>query len=287
MTSLYQDLIDKLLEEIATMEKGAKLPSERQLCKDYEVSRTTVRNALGSLVNSGVLYQIQGKGTFVRERNRENLSNYYSFTEQTKRNGKTPKSIVTSFKVREPNDKERQIFDDEKIEKVIVFDRLRLADDTPMMYEKTVIPYEKFSTVNKNLLERVALYDIFRDNFNTKIVNIRERFQVSSMTKKVASLLDLKNNSPALKVTRFSYDTENNLIEYTTSFARGDMFYYETSYSPNWFNYIRKNSLSRRVFSCGKILMSLDNNLFFYQRSPSSIYSITRFLIVRKDLLEY
>ncbi len=171
MTSLYQDLIDKLLEEIATMEKGAKLPSERQLCKDYEVSRTTVRNALGSLVNSGVLYQIQGKGTFVRERNKENLSNYYSFTEQTKRNGKTPKSIVTSFKVREP--------------------------------------------------------------FNTKIVNIRERFQVSSMTKKVASLLDLKNNSPALKVTRFSYDIENNLIEYTTSFARGDIFYYETSYSPN------------------------------------------------------
>lgn len=248
MTSLYQDLIDKLLEEIATMEKGAKLPSERQLCKDYEVSRTTVRNALGSLVNSGVLYQIQGKGTFVRERNKENLSNYYSFTEQTKRNGKTPKSIVTSFKVREPNDKERQIFNDENIKKVIVFDRLRLADDTPMMYEKTVIPYEKFSTVNKNLLERVALYDIFRDNFNTKIVNIRERFQVSSMTKKVASLLDLKNNSPALKVTRFSYDIENNLIEYTTSFARGDIFYYETSYSPNWFNYIRKNSLSRRVF---------------------------------------
>lgn len=233
MASLYSDLIDKLLEEISTMEKGAKLPSERQLCKDYEVSRTTVRNALGSLVNSGILYQIQGKGTFVRERNRENLSNYYSFTEQTKRNGKKPKSIVTSFKVRALNDKERQVFDDESIEKVIVFDRLRLADDTPMMYEKTVIPYEKFSLIDKELLEEVALYDIFDNKFNTKIANVRERFQVSSMTKKVASLLDLKNNSPALKITRFSYDKEDNLIEYTTSYARGDMFYYETSYSPN------------------------------------------------------
>ena len=233
MSSLYQSLIDKLLEEISTMEKGAKLPSERQLCKDYEVSRTTVRNALGSLVNSGVFYQIQGKGTFVRERNRENLSNYYSFTEQTKRNGKIPKSIVTSFKVRFLNDNEKQVFDDGSIEKVIVFDRLRLADDTPMMYEKTVIPYEKFSTINKILLEEVALYDIFDNKFNTKIANVTERFQVSSMTKKVASLLDLKNNSPALKITRFSYDKEDNLIEYTISYARGDMFYYETSYSPN------------------------------------------------------
>lgn len=233
MASLYSDLIDKLLEEISTMEKGAKLPSERQLCKDYEVSRTTVRNALGSLVNSGVLYQIQGKGTFVRERNRENLSNYYSFTEQTKRNGKTPKSIVTSFKVRVPNDKEKQVFDDESIEKVIVFDRLRLADDTPMMYEKTVIPYDRFDKITKDLLEEVALYDIFDNTFNTKIANIRERFQVSSMTKKVAGLLELKNNFPALKITRFSYDKEDKLIEYTTSYARGDMFYYETSYSPN------------------------------------------------------
>ena len=233
MSSLYQDLIDKLLDQISTMEKGAKLPSERQLCKDYNVSRTTVRNALGFLVNSGVLYQIQGKGTFVRERSRENLSNYYSFTEQTKRNGKIPKSIVTSFKVRELNDKERQVFDDPSIEEVIVFDRLRLADDMPMMYEKTVIPYQRFDKITKDLLEKTALYEIFANNFNTKITNVRERFQVSSLTKKVADFLKLKDGSAALKITRFSYDIEDNLIEYTTSYARGDMFYYETSYKPN------------------------------------------------------
>lgn len=233
MSSLYQDLIDKLLDQISTMEKGAKLPSERQLCEDYNVSRTTVRNALGFLVNSGVLYQIQGKGTFVRERSRENLSNYYSFTEQTKRNGKIPKSIVTSFKVRELNDKERQVFDDPSIEEVIVFDRLRLADDMPMMYEKTVIPYQRFDKITKDLLEKTALYEIFANNFNTKITNVRERFQVSSLTKKVADFLKLKDGSVALKITRFSYDIEDNLIEYTTSYARGDMFYYETSYKPN------------------------------------------------------
>ena len=102
-----------------------------------------------------------------------------------------------------------------------------------MMYDKTVIPYARFDKVTKELLEKVALYDIFDNTFNTKIANIRERFQVSSMTKKVADLLELKNNSPALKITRFSYDKEDKLIEYTTSYARGDMFYYETSYSPN------------------------------------------------------
>ena len=72
MSALYSKLIDELITKISFMEKGDKLPSERQLCKDYNVSRTTVRNAVGSLVNSGMLYQIQGKGTFVREQNRQN-----------------------------------------------------------------------------------------------------------------------------------------------------------------------------------------------------------------------
>ena len=233
MASLYSDLIDKLLDEISTMEKGAKLASERQLCNDYGVSRTTVRNALGSLVNSGILYQIQGKGTFVRERNRENLSNYYSFNEQTKRIGKVPKSIVTNFEVRDLNAKENQVFDDPNIEKVIVFNRLLLADDVPMMFDKTVIPYDRFNGVTKELLENVALYEIFSKKFDTKIANVRERFQVSSLTKKVAEALKLKDGSAALKITRFSYDKEDRLIEYTVSYARGDMFYYETSYSPN------------------------------------------------------
>lgn len=99
MSSLYSKLREDLMEAISTMEKGEKLPSERQLCDDYDVSRTTVRNAIGSLVNAGILYQIQGKGTYVRDSEKENLSNYYSLTEQTRKNGKIPKSIVLSFKI--------------------------------------------------------------------------------------------------------------------------------------------------------------------------------------------
>lgn len=141
MSALYSKLIDELITKISFMEKGDKLPSERQLCKDYNVSRTTVRNAVGSLVNSGMLYQIQGKGTFVREQNRQNLSNYYSFTEQTKRNGKKPKSIVINFEIKEANSELKKLLKLEKDDKIIQFDRLRLADDIAMMYETTIIPY--------------------------------------------------------------------------------------------------------------------------------------------------
>lgn len=231
MANLYSKLIDDLLAKIANMEKGDKIPSERQLCKDYNVSRTTVRNAIGYLVNSGVLYQIQGKGTFIREQNRENLSNYYSFTEQTKKNGRKPKSIVVDYDIKKANKNIRDIMklsDD----RVIQFERLRLADDVAMMYEITTIPYDRFSTIDKNLLQHKALYDIFKEDFKTKIYQVKERFSVSKLDHDMAKSLGLKNNSPCLRIVRISYDVEENIIEYTISFARGDMFYYETLYKP-------------------------------------------------------
>lgn len=231
MSALYSKLIDELLEKIGTMKKGDQLPSERQLCKDYEVSRTTVRNAIRYLVNSGVLYQIQGKGTFIREENRENLSNYYSFTQQIKKSGKTPKSIVVDYAIKDINPKLKEVMklNDDKI---IQFNRLRLADNVPMMYEKTTIPYSRFKSVDKKLLEKKALYDIFLEDFNTKIYEVKERFSVVELNSDKAKILGFKNKIACLKIKRISYDIEENIIEYTISYARGDMFYYETSYKP-------------------------------------------------------
>ena len=47
-----------------------QVPSEKQLCEAYAVSRTTVRQAIGHLVADGLLYHVKGKGTFVRPRGR-------------------------------------------------------------------------------------------------------------------------------------------------------------------------------------------------------------------------
>ncbi|HVC33154.1 MAG TPA: GntR family transcriptional regulator [Chloroflexota bacterium] len=47
---------------------GQRVPSEKQLCEFYAVSRTTVRQAVSNLVGDGLLYHVKGKGTFVRKR---------------------------------------------------------------------------------------------------------------------------------------------------------------------------------------------------------------------------
>ena len=67
---LYEQVRDDLVVQISEgkFASGERLPSEQDLCQYYEVSKITVRRAISELAREGLLYAIQGKGTFVSER---------------------------------------------------------------------------------------------------------------------------------------------------------------------------------------------------------------------------
>lgn len=64
----YQDLKQHLLNQIrsGTVSNGQKIESEPVLSRTFGLSRNTVRQAISELESEGVLYRLQGKGTFVR-----------------------------------------------------------------------------------------------------------------------------------------------------------------------------------------------------------------------------
>lgn len=227
---LYFQLVDKLLEKISTMDFFEKLPSERQLCEMYDMSRTTVRQAMAELELNGYVNKIQGKGTFVARPNdsKQNLSDYYSFTKQTLAMGKTPTAKILEFHVETANKSVQEKMKLEKESKVIRFVRLRLANNVPMMLETTFIPYSKFATLKKRDLIEKPLYDIFEQIYHKKVAKVVEQFSASNLTQKQAESLELQQNAACLKITRYSYDAKGNIIEMTYSFARSDQFIYET-----------------------------------------------------------
>ncbi|MGE0218811.1 GntR family transcriptional regulator [Mycolicibacterium sp.] len=55
---------------------GRKLPSEAALQSKYSVSRHTVREALQILFNDGLIYKVQGSGTFVGGRRQDSRGRY-------------------------------------------------------------------------------------------------------------------------------------------------------------------------------------------------------------------
>ena len=67
---LYYQLEQVLRKQILSGEltPSEPIPTERELCDEFDISRTTVRQALISLEREGLLKRVQGKGTFVSHR---------------------------------------------------------------------------------------------------------------------------------------------------------------------------------------------------------------------------
>ena len=230
---LYSQLVDILVSEMELMKPGDKLPSERQLCRLYDLSRTTVRQAISELELNGYIERIHGKGTFVatRDSKKHNLSDYYSFTEQMKSIGKNPKTTVLEFHIERSNKFVSEKLKIKEGDKVIRFIRIREADETPMMLETTFIPYNDFSKITKDTLNELPLYDIFEQRYNRKIAHVEEDFSASLVGKEESSYLKVSQGVPCLRIRRLSYDNKGKIIEYTISFARGDQFAYKVSYN--------------------------------------------------------
>ncbi|MBA4494169.1 GntR family transcriptional regulator [Paenactinomyces guangxiensis] len=224
---LYIQLMDILLDEIENeLNENDQLMSEREICQKYDVSRTTVRQAVTELEREGYIYKAHGKGTFVAPKKmHQDLIRFYSFTEEMKKLGKTPSSRVLSFDIVAAGQKIGRKLGISENEKVYKFSRLRLADGVPMMLETTYVPYEIFPDMTREDLETTALYELFTTRFQSKISMAEEFFQPLVTRAHEAELLDMPVSVPSLKIERFTYENDR-IIEYTNTIARGDKFKY-------------------------------------------------------------
>lgn len=225
---LYYQLMDIIIADIENgkFKENDKLPSERELCELYDISRATVRQTIQELEKEGYIYKVHGKGTFVSsERFKQDLLKFYSFTEEMKKIGKVPSSKVLDFGIIEANEKIARKMKMDTGEKLYKFTRLRLADNKPIMLETSYIPYDRFIGITRNNLEKEAMYEIFTKKYNTVFSKAEESFQPVSTTEYEAELLKNQVGSPSMMIERTTYE-ENDIIEYTVGIARGDKFKY-------------------------------------------------------------
>ncbi|UXR78018.1 MULTISPECIES: GntR family transcriptional regulator [unclassified Staphylococcus] len=82
--SLKQMVVEKIKDHIIKeqLQVGDKLPTERQLAEDYQVSRSVIREALSYLENTGVTESVQGRGTLVKEQDIRPLIEGFLFSFQ-------------------------------------------------------------------------------------------------------------------------------------------------------------------------------------------------------------
>lgn len=233
---LYLQLVDQLEMEIRnSMLANDKLSSERELTKIYGVSRITVRLALQELEKRGLVYKKHGKGTYVSEitNSAVDLSAAYSFTDQMKKLGKVPQTKILSFRLIEAPESIAQQMQIAPGELIFEIERLRIANDTPMMIERSYVPHTLFDGLTEEMLSVHPLYELFQLQFSQTIRLAEEEFYASIALDNEAELLGIRSGSPVLHLLRKTFNTKNIVIEYTFSIARADQFRYKIIHQRN------------------------------------------------------
>jgi GntR family transcriptional regulator len=199
---------------------GQSLPSERDLAEQLGLSRVTVRKALAGLVENGVLVQRQGAGTFVAERIVKPLSKMTSFSEDLKARGLNPRSVFLERSVGEVTPDEAMALNLSPGSLVVRLHRLRYAGTEPLAVERSAIPQSILRDPDKVM---DSLYEAL-EVLGCRPVRALQRLRAVNLNAAQAKLLQLPVGSAALAVERRSFLEDGRLVEFTSSWYRGDAY---------------------------------------------------------------
>lgn len=224
---LYCQLAELIEEKInqGIWKQGTKIPSERELCSSYGMSRITVRSAINELVRQGRLEKLQGKGTYVlSKRIIQNLGNVYSFSKEMEKQGKisSTKFINKKFIYADKNLAENLLINSG--DRIIYIERLRCADgDIPIMIERSYFEAAKYYYVLDINLEKESLYQSLEDTYGIVINKAIETFKACVLNQAECKVLNCAENQYGLLVKRTSY-VNDKVVCYSTIVSKGDIF---------------------------------------------------------------
>jgi len=224
---LYYQLKSFIENQISSgsWKPGEQIPSEAELCQEFQISRTTIRQAIGELVSQGKLKRTQGRGTFVTQYNIEKpLFFLIGFSQDMKLRGLKPSSRVLKFETIPPSAHITQFLRLKENEPAILVKRLRLADDQLMAIDNCYLPFNRYFAIMHENLENNSLYDLLAKKFDTVPVRSIRTIESVGCPPPEAELLDVKIGFPILYIVGTNFDQNDQPFEYAETFYRGDRF---------------------------------------------------------------
>jgi GntR family transcriptional regulator len=242
---LYLQLKDMIKQEIkkGVLKPNDRLPSEKELCNIYKVSRITVRQALAELVNEGLIYRSHGKGTFVASPGvDQELITVTPFEETLRRKGIKPSTKCLSCTTI-PADFNLATLLAIPLETAIVHIRLLgLGDDEPLVIYNSYFP----ESIGKEMMELVhekiqkghsfSTYDLYKDIPTVNPSMLTQSFEAIVADKSMAKMLNIKPGHPLLRVITVVYTADGRPTEYRIAAYRGEKYRFHITRPAYHFN---------------------------------------------------
>ena len=223
---LYYQLKEEIKKKIlnGTYKENDLIPSERELGEQFNLSSTTVRRALNDLVQERLLERKAGKGTFVRmSKVKRDLRKVVGFTANMQEMGLSPSTRVLSKKIIPANPFARQRLALEKGAMVVKINRLRLANDVPMMLETRYIRTDLCPGIEKLDLSS-SLWKVFENVYNHKPYRHTQNVTIARFSGPQAALFGLEGGALAFLINGVTYIKDGQPIECEESLYRSDKY---------------------------------------------------------------
>ena len=225
---LYYQLCQLLRERILSgaWKPGDQLPTLQETCNSHGVSRTVVVQALALLDREGLLMRRQGKGIFVAQPDKleQGPTRLLSFTEETRRRGHEPSSRTLRIARERAPLAVASALNVRPRSRLVVLERLRLADGQPMGFQRAYLP-EPFFPGLAELDEPIeSIYQVLQTRFGVIPTTATDTYEPMLLDNEMARLLEQPPGSPAFAVQRITRDQHDRIIEFVESVLRGDRY---------------------------------------------------------------
>jgi GntR family transcriptional regulator len=209
---------------VVSLGPGAELPSERLLAEHFALARMTVRTETDRLVTEGLVYRLQGRGTFVAEPRVAQAVVFSSFSEDMRARGMTPGAVVRSRELIEAGPFLARSLEVAPGAPVAEFERLRTADGAPMALERVYLPAQRFPGIAEAKLEDGSLFELLAERYDTRLSGADQRVVAVAIESGEAKLLGVDAGVPGLRFHTLARDTKGVPVYYATSLFRGDRY---------------------------------------------------------------
>jgi GntR family transcriptional regulator len=210
------------------LEPHQKLPTERDLAETFNVNRVTIRRALSELEHDGVIYRVQGSGTFVSDTRIRKAFEFTSFSEDMQMRGMMPGSLSVKLTTEPAGMQVGYALGLSPATQVVHVRRVRTADGTPICLESSFIPHALVPGL-ENGLEQDSLYEDLAHRYGIQADRADQTIRSTVVSETEAAELLVPAFSPAFLVQRTSFDQSGTAIEFAESRYRGDRYSYSVS----------------------------------------------------------
>ena len=197
------------------LKPGDRLPSERDMCRMWDLNRTTLRNAIQRLVSDGMLYCRMGSGTYVSKPKLErNLQAVIGFSEAAVEAGRVPSSKLVFSGVIEADKSTTRRLRVPLGTKVFELCRVRSIDGETVSVETTHLSVSRFPDLLDHDFSTESLFKIISEEYGVNIDSGEEKVSVTTLDDQEALLLGHPEGEPAFFQSGVIYDEEGVPIEY-------------------------------------------------------------------------